>query len=91
MKSKHRKDEEKKYLKTRLNKIEGQVRGISLMIDNDRYCDDILTQISAIEKSLKSLGNEILRNHLSTCVVNEIKNDNLEIINEIMNLIRRLN
>ena len=91
MKSKHRKEEEKKYLKTRLNKIEGQVRGVSLMIDNDRYCDDILTQISAIEKSLKSLGNEILRNHLSTCVVNEIKNDNLEIINEIMNLIRRLN
>lgn len=91
MKSKHRKDEEKKYLKTRLNKIEGQVRGISLMIDNDRYCDDILTQISAIEKSLKSLGNEILRNHLSTCVVNEIKNDNLEIINEVMDLIRRLN
>ncbi len=91
MKSKHRKEEEKKYLKTRLNKIEGQVRGVSLMIDNDRYCDDILTQISAIEKSLKSLGNEILKNHLSTCIVNEIKNDNLEIINEVMDLIRRLN
>ena len=88
-KSKHRNEEEKKYLKTRLKTIEGQVRGISQMVDDDRYCDDILIQISAVNKSLKSLGYAILENHLSTCVVDDIKNDNLEVIDEIMELIRR--
>ena len=55
--TKHRTEEDKKYLKNRLKTIEGQVRGISGMIDEDRYCDDILIQISAINNSLKSLGN----------------------------------
>lgn len=87
---KQRSEEEKKYLKTRLKTIEGQIRGISGMIDDDRYCDDVLIQISAVQKSLKSIANEILKGHLSTCVVEDIKNDKLEVINDIMNLIRRL-
>ncbi len=90
-KVKERSEEEKKYIKTRLKTIEGQVRGISSMIDENRYCDDVLTQISAIEHSLKSLANDILKNHLSTCVVSDIKCGNEEIIDEVMNLIRRLN
>lgn len=88
---KHRTEQEKKKLKTRLKTIEGQVRGISAMIDDDRYCDDILIQISAVNKSLKSLGNQILKNYLSTCVVEDIKNDKLEIIDEVMDLVGRLN
>ena len=91
MKYKYRTEDEKNYLKNRLNKIEGQVRGINKMIDEDRYCDEILIQISAINNSLKSLGNIILKNHLSTCVVNNIKDNNLEIIDEVMNLINKLN
>ncbi len=91
MKYKYRTEDEKNYLKNRLNKIEGQVRGINKMIDDDRYCDEILIQISAINNSLKSLGNIILKNHLSTCVVNNIKDNNLEIIDEVMNLINKLN
>ena len=91
MKYKYRTEDEKNYLKNRLNKIEGQVRGINKMIDEDRYCDEILIQISAINNSLKSLGNIILKNHLSTCVVNNIKDNNLEIIDEVMNLISKLN
>ena len=90
IKSKHRTEEEKKNLISRLNKIEGQVKGIKNMIENDRYCEDILIQISAIDKSIKSLGNKILENHLSTCVVNNIKEGNLESINQVMDLFRRL-
>lgn len=90
-KVKYRTEEEKKKIKNRLHIIEGQVRGINQMIDDDRYCDDILIQISAITSSLKSLGNKILKEHLSTCVVKDIKDDKLEVIDEIMNLFRRLN
>ncbi len=90
-KIKNRTSNEKKYLQNRLKTIEGQVRGVSQMIDDNRYCNDILIQISAITKSLKSLGNEILKIHLSSCVVDEIKSDHLEIIDEVMHLFKSLN
>ncbi len=90
LKETKRSDTDKKKLITRLKTIEGQVRGVSLMVSENRYCNDILIQISAINKSLKSLGSEILKNHLETCVVREIKKDNLEVLDEVMNLIRRL-
>ena len=88
--SKHRTEEEKKYLKTRLNTIEGQIRGVSKMVDEDKYCNEVLTQLLAINKSIKSLSTDILKGHLSTCVVQDIKNDKLEVINEVMDLIGRL-
>ena len=90
-KSKHRTEEEKKYLKTRLKTIEGQVRGISKMIDEDKYCNDILIQLLAVNKSIKSISNDILKSHLSSCVVQDIKDDKLEVIDEIMELVGRLN
>lgn len=89
-KSKHRTEEEKKKIKKRLNIIEGQIKGIKQMIEDDRYCSDVLIQISAIDKSLKSLGKEILKSHLSTCVVEDIKNDNLEVIEEVIDLFDKL-
>ena len=89
--SKHRTEVEKKYLKTRLNTVEGQIRGISKMVEEDKYCNDILIQLLAINKSIKSISNDILKGHLSTCVVDDIKNDKLEIIDEVMELIGRLN
>lgn len=89
-KNKHRTEDEKKYLRTRLNTIEGQIRGVSKMVDEDKYCNDILTQLLAINKSIKSLSTDILKGHLSTCVVEDIKNDKLEVINEVMELIGRL-
>lgn len=88
---KHRTEEEKKELIKRLSRIEGQVRGIKQMINDDRYCDDILIQLSAITKSLKSLGNVMLKSHLSTCVVQDLKNDNLEVIDDVIDLFGRLN
>lgn len=87
---KHRTVDEKKYLKTRLNTIEGQIRGISKMVEDDKYCNDILIQLLAINKSIQSLSTDIFKGHLSTCVVDDIKNNKLEVIDEVMELISRL-
>ena len=66
---KHRTEEEKKDLNRRLKIIAGQVNGISQMIEDDRYCNDVLIQISSTINALKSLGTEMLKSHLRTCVV----------------------
>lgn len=89
-KIKHRTDEEKQKLIKRLNTISGQVKGISQMIEKDRYCHDVLIQISAINNSLKSLGNCILKGHMKSCMVDEIKKGNIEIIDDIMELFKRI-
>lgn len=90
IKKTYRLEEEKKQLTKRLNIIEGQIRGIKQMVVDDRYCDDILIQIAAVNSALKSLGNNILENHLNTCVVRDIKNDKLDILEEVMQLIKKL-
>lgn len=90
-KSKYRTIDEKKVLIKRLNIIEGQINGIKQMVHNDRYCNDILIQISAVTKSLKNLGNIMLKNHLSTCVVEGVKNNNLDVIDEVFCLFDILN
>ena len=89
-KSTHRDEATKKKLNKRLKTIEGQIRGVQNMINEDKYCNDILIQLLAINKSIKSVSNEIFKNHLSTCVVRDIKNDDPKIIDEVMELIRRL-
>ena len=78
------------YIK-RLNRIEGQVRGISKMISDNRHCDDILIQISAVKSAIESLGRELLENHMKTCMIEDIKNNKYETVDEIINLVRRLN
>ena len=90
-KEKPRTLEDKKRIIRRLKIVEGQIRGIIKMIEEDRYCDDVLTQISASNKSLKSIGNELLNIHLKTCVVDNIKDDKLEIVDDVMEIIRRFN
>ena len=91
IRKKHRSAEEKKNLTKRLNIIEGQVRGVKEMVLEDRYCDEIMIQISAINKSLKSLGTEMLKNHLQICIVDELKNDNLSAIDDVISLFDKLN
>lgn len=86
----HRSKDDKKYITSRLNIIEGQVRGINQMIEDDRYCGDVLIQIAAVSKSLQSLGNKILEKHLKTCVADEIKDGNIDIIDDVMLLIKKL-
>ena len=90
-KKKERSSEEKEKLLKHLNIIEGQVRGIKNMVIDNRYCNDILIQLAAITKSLKSLGNTILKQHITDCVVNDLKNDNLHVIDELIATIERFN
>ena len=90
-KTTYRSATEKKQLQDRLRTIEGQVRGIIGMIENERYCGDVLIQISAIRESLKSLGCKVLKNHIATSIVDDIKQDNQEGIEEIVSLIQKIN
>ena len=87
IRSKHRTEKETKDLIKRLNVIEGQIKGIRQMLELDRNCDDVLIQVS---KSLQSFGNCLLKTHLSTCVVEKIKNDDEKVIDEVMALFKKL-
>lgn len=89
MKKTMRSEEDKKILKNRLNRISGQIDGVKKMIDDDRYCDDILTQLSAIEKAVKSLSSVILEKHMYSCIKNDVQRGNTEIVDELMKLFRR--
>lgn len=86
-----RSDQEKKIINNRLNRIEGQIKGIKRMIHEDTYCNDILIQLSAIENSVKSLSNHILENHLYSCVANDLEQGNFEIIDELISLFKKFN
>ena len=85
----YRTDEDKKTIVNRLNRIEGQIRGISNMITSDRYCDEILIQLSAIDKSIKSLANFILDKHMKSCVKENLLNGNDTVLDEIVDLFKR--
>ena len=64
---------DKEALKKRLRRIEGQVRGLEKMVDEDRYCIDVLTQVSAVTKALESLAYEVLDDHVKHCVAGAIE------------------
>ncbi len=79
-----------KTLNDRLNRIIGQLGGIKNMINENRYCGDVLIQLSAAENALQNLGYMILKNHLETCVVESIKEGNSEILAEVIELMKKL-
>ena len=83
--------EEKKSLENRLSILEGQVRGIKQMIECDRSCDDILIQITSIANSLKSLGKVVLKSYVETKAITEIKNGNVDILKEVIEMSNRVN
>lgn len=85
-----RDDKLKKSLMSRLNRIEGQVRGVRNMIEKDVYCDDVLAQVAAVQSALDSSSKLILENHIRTCLVEKIKNDDPDIINQIVTTIGKL-
>lgn len=87
--TKVRTEEEKKEIVTRLNRIAGQINGIKRMIEEDRYCDDVLIQLSAVDKSVKSLANVILDAHMHTCLIEHIQNGDFGVIDEIVDLFKR--
>lgn len=90
MKTKHRNDEEYRKLMNRLNRVEGQVRGVKKMLEEEQYCVDILTQVSAIQAALNSFNKELLSSHIHSCVVNEIQNGNTEVVDELCESIKKL-
>lgn len=82
--------EQKKYFSSRLNVIEGQIRGIKQMIEENRKCDDILVQLSAVNNSLKSVGTKLIKHHLDTCVVRAIKEDKEDVMDNVIDLFARI-
>lgn len=87
---KHRPEKEYKDLLTRLNRIEGQVRGIKKMVEQERYCVDILTQVSAIQASLNSFNKVLLSEHIKSCVVDDIKSGKEEAVDELCLTLQKL-
>lgn len=85
-----RTDEELKALTSRLNRIIGQLNGIKTMLDENRYCGDILIQLSAAESALRNFGYEILGDHLKTCVAENILEGNYGILDETVELVKKL-
>ena len=86
--SEHEKN--KKALVTRLNRIEGQVKGVKKMVEEDIYCDEVLNQISSIKAALNGLSKALLERHINTCVVDKIKNDDTEVLGELLSTINKM-
>ncbi len=89
-KQKQRLPEEYKDLVNRLNRIEGQVRGVKRMVDAEAYCVDILTQVSAIQAALNSFNKVLLANHIRTCVADDIRAGKDESIDELVATLQKL-
>lgn len=89
-KTTNRQDELKKKLINRLNKIEGQIRGLKNMIEDDSYCDDILTQISASKGALNGVSKLVLENHMKNCLVRDIRENRNDTIDELIITIERM-
>ncbi len=85
-----RSEEERKQLDNRLNRMIGQLNGIRKMLDENRYCGDILTQIAAVESALQSMGYIILKEHMETCVVEGVLAGDTQIMDEAFDLMKKL-
>lgn len=86
-------DADQDNIRSRLSRIEGQIRGLQRMVEEDRYCGDILDQIHSVQKALKSVGRVIARNHLETCVTDALRSGDEEkaeeTYDEIMGLLKK--
>jgi CsoR family transcriptional regulator, copper-sensing transcriptional repressor len=89
-KTAHHSDKMKKELISRLNRIEGQIRGISRMISEDVYCDDVLNQISSVNSALSGVKRLLLEAHLKSCVVEQIQKGETEVIDEVLKTIEKM-
>lgn len=90
LKHKHREDKEYKDLIHRLNRIEGQVRGVRAMVEKERYCVDIITQVSAVTSALNAFNKALLSQHIKTCVADNIRNGNDEVVDELCGTLKKL-
>lgn len=86
----HHSSQTKSNLITRLNRIEGQIRGVKGLIEKDTYCDDVLNQIAAIQAALNGVGKLLLENHMRSCVVERIESGDHEVIDELLVTVKKL-
>lgn len=87
---KERSEKEYRDLINRLSRIEGQIRGIKRMLDEDCYCPDIITQVAAANAALNSFNKVLLTNHIKTCVADDIRAGKDETIDELLNTLQKL-
>ena len=85
-----RSDEERRDLDARLSRIEGQIRGIRKMVENNAYCNDILTQSAAVNAAVNAFNRELLAEHLRTCVARDLKDGHDEIVDELAATLQKL-
>ncbi len=90
LKHKHREDKEYRDLINRLSRIEGQIRGIRAMVEEERYCIDIITQVSAVSSALNAFNKALLSQHIKTCVADNIRKGNEEVIDELCETLKKL-
>ncbi|BFH59910.1 MULTISPECIES: metal-sensitive transcriptional regulator [Paenibacillus] len=86
----HHSQRTKNNLITRLNRIEGQIRGVKGLIERDTYCDDVLNQIAAIQAALNGVGKLLLENHMRSCVVERIESGDHAVIDEVLVTVKKL-
>jgi len=84
-----RSEELKSDVSKRLNRAIGQLNGIKTMVEEDRYCVDVLIQLAAVEKAVQAISRIVLQDHLETCVVERIQQGDVEVVDEVMDLIKR--
>ena len=85
-----RAEKDKKKLVNRLSRIEGQIRGIKKMIENDSYCNDVLIQSAAVGAAINAFNRELLSNHIHSCVVRDIREGKDEVVDELMVTLQKL-
>ena len=90
VRKKTRDEKERRELMNRLKRIEGQVRGLQRMLDEDAYCPDILTQASAVQSALNGFCRLLLANHLHSCVTEDIRAGREEAVDELMDTLKKL-
>lgn len=86
----HHSDKMKSNLLARLNRIEGQVRGIKGLIEKDTYCDDVLNQIAAVQSALNGVGKLLLEGHMKSCVVDRIQSGDHEVLDKLLVTVNKL-
>ncbi len=86
----HREQPEIIDLTNRLNRLEGQVRGIKAMVESDAYCDDVLIQVAAVKSALDAFASQLFTQHIKTCVIRDIHAGKEDIVNELITTVKRL-
>ncbi len=86
----HHSEEQKRQMTARMNRIEGQIRGITKMIENDIYCDDILHQFMSVESAIIGVKTQLLEAHMKSCVVEQIQEGDLGVIDELLKTIKKM-